>query len=72
MCSNFQFAAQHFKSVLLKPLDHLKIKKGGNLDGSVVEHLHLAQVAILESWDRVSHQAPCEELASPSACVSHE
>ena len=25
---------------------------------------------ILETWDRVPHQAPCMEPASPSACVS--
>ena len=29
-----------------------------------------AQGVILETWDRVSHQAPCMEPASPSACVS--
>ena len=32
--------------------------------------LPLAQVMILGSWDRVLHQALCEEPASPSACVS--
>ena len=34
----------------------------GHLDGLVVEHLPLAQVMILGSWDRVLHQAPCKEL----------
>ena len=40
------------------------------MGGSVVEHLPLAQVVILESWDQVPHQAPFREPASPSACVS--
>ena len=34
------------------------------------EHLPLAQVVILGSWDRVPHRAPCREPASPSAYVS--
>ena len=42
----------------------------GHLGDSVVEHLPLAQVMILGSWDRVPHLAPQEEPASPSACVS--
>ena len=29
-----------------------------------------AQGMILETWDRVPGQAPCMELALPSACVS--
>ena len=41
----------------------------GRLGGSVVEHLPLAQVMIPRSWDRVLHQAPHEEPASPSAYV---
>ena len=41
----------------------------GHLGGSVVEHLPLAQVMILESRDRVPHQAPRQEPASPSAYV---
>ena len=41
-----------------------------HLDGSVVEHLPLAQVVIPESWDRILHQALRGEPASPSACVS--
>ena len=50
----------------------------GCLGGTVVERLRLAQVMIMGSWDRVPHQAPCREPASPSAClclslcVSHE
>ena len=43
---------------------------GGHLGGSVVEHLPLAQVVILGSWDRVPHQALCREPASPSTYVS--
>ena len=40
----------------------------GHLGGSVVEPM--AQVMIPGSWDRVSHQAPQRESASPSAYVS--
>ena len=43
---------------------------GGHLSGSVVKHLPSAHVMIRGSWDRVPHQAPCMESASPSACVS--
>ena len=42
----------------------------GLLDGSMVEHLLLAQGVILETQDRVPHQASFMEPASPSACVS--
>ena len=42
----------------------------GRLGGSAVECLPSAQDVILESWDQVPHQAPCEEPASPSAYVS--
>ena len=42
----------------------------GRLGASAVEHLPLAQGVILESQDRVPHQAPCMEPASPSAFVS--
>ena len=41
-----------------------------SLNGSVVEHLPLAQVMIpasWASWDRVLHKAPCREPAYPSA-----
>ena len=40
------------------------------LGGSVIEHLPLAQVQILGSWDCVPHLAHCREPASPSAYVS--
>ena len=49
---------------------HLESAFLGHLGGSEVEHLPLAQVVIPGSWDRVLHQAPCREPASPSACVS--
>ena len=42
----------------------------GHLGASVIEHLPLAQVMILESWDQVLHQAPHRESASSSAYVS--
>ena len=42
----------------------------GHLGGSVVEQLPSAQVVIPGSWDRVPHQVPCREPASPSANVS--
>ena len=42
----------------------------GCLGGSVVEHLPLAQIVILGSWDRVSPWVPCGEPASPSTYVS--
>ena len=47
------------------------ICQGGTwVSDSVVEHLPLAWVVIPGSWDRVPHQAPSGEPASPSACVS--
>ena len=44
-----------------------KKKRAGHLGGSVVEHLPLAQVMILGSWDQVPHWAPCsvESLLLP-------
>ena len=48
---------------------HLK-RIQGHLDGSMVEHLPLAQIMILGSWDRVLQQAPCRKPSSPSACIS--
>ena len=42
----------------------------GCLSGSVVERLPLAQGVIPESWNRVSHQDPFREPASPTGCVS--
>ena len=47
-----------------------KIPLLGHLGGSVVERLPSAQSVIPTSWDRVPHQAPYMEPASPSACVS--
>ena len=41
----------------------------GNLGGSVVEHLPLAEVVILGSWDEILNQAPPGEPAFPSAYV---
>ena len=43
---------------------------GGSLGGSAVWRLPSAQGVILESRDRILHQAPCTGPASPSACVS--
>ena len=42
----------------------------GHLGGSAIERLPLAQVVIPVFWDRVLHQAPHREPASPSAYVS--
>ena len=42
----------------------------GHLGGSVVERLPGAQGIIRGSCDQVPHRAPCEEPASPPACVS--
>ena len=50
--------------------DRLSFSWGGALGGSVVQHLPLPQVVILEYWDRVLHQAPCRKPASSSPCVS--
>ena len=44
-----------------------KLRFGGHLGGSVVEHLPLPQVMILGSWYQVLHQTPHREPASPSA-----
>ena len=46
------------------------VSKVGCLGGSAVECLPPAQVVTPGSWDRVPHQAPCMEPASPSAWVS--
>ena len=50
----------------------VKNKCRGQVGGSAVERLPLAQGVILETWDRVLRRAPCVEPASPSACVSCE
>ena len=42
----------------------------GNLGGSVVERLPLAQGVIPEFRDGLPYRAPCEKPASPSAYVS--
>ena len=42
----------------------------GCLGSLVVEPLALG--VILGSWDQVPHLVPCNEPASPYACVSHE
>ena len=48
----------------------LKTNKLGHLGGSAVEHLPLAWGMIMESGDRVPHQAPGLEPASLYAYVS--
>ena len=53
-----------------RPITSKEIESARHLGGSVVEHLPLAQVMIPGSWDRVPHQAPRREPASPSAYVS--
>ena len=45
-------------------------EKKRRVGDSVIEHLPLAQVVILGFWDRVPHQVPRREPASPSAYVS--
>ena len=42
----------------------------GRLSGSMVEDLPSVQVVIPGSWDRVLHQVPHREPASPSAYAS--
>ena len=51
-------------------LSAIKVHVSGHLGGSVVEHLPLAQVVILESWDRVPHLASSEKPTFPSVYVS--
>ena len=51
-------------------IPEMKIKYIGHLGDSVGEHLPLAQVVILGSWDRVPHRASHGEPPSPSAYVS--
>ena len=47
-----------------------KNQNKGHLVGSLVEHLPLAQVMILGSWEQVPQQTPPKDPASPSAYVS--
>ena len=51
-----------------------RTQSDGRLGGSAVEHLPLAQVVILGSWDLALHRVPRREPASPSAsrCLSQE
>ena len=56
--------------ILLMSRMKFKEVRQGHLGGSAIEHLPLAQGVILESQDRVPHQAPCMRPASLSACVS--
>ena len=44
--------------------------KDTHVGAPVVEHLPSTQVMIPEFWDRVPHQGPGREPASPSAYVS--
>ena len=53
-----------------KEIWRLEFSQAEHLGGSVAERLLLVQVVILGSWNRVPHQAPHREPASPSAYVS--
>ena len=64
LCSIFNYTSPH------KIASGLKTNTVGTSGGSAVEHLPLAQVMIPGTWDRVLHQAPLKESATPSACVS--
>ena len=48
----------------------IEIEVLGHMSSSEVERLPSAQVVIPGSWNRVPHQAPLRELASPSASLS--
>ena len=50
-----------------KPFIEYKLGTLGCLGGSVVERLPSALDGILGFWDRVPHQAPYKDPASPSA-----
>ena len=54
----------HFPGGLFQPF--IRFIARGHPDGSVVECMPLAQVAVSGSWDQVPHQAPHGEPASPS------
>ena len=90
MKANYFIGTYHYGSVqafstsfasLVFLSSNLSVKKKQlweHMGGSVVEHMPLAQVMILGSWDQVPHQAPRRDPASPSVyvsvslCVSHE
>ena len=65
----------HWKSSVRKALKMLLLGQPGWLSGLVPPS---AQGVILETWDRIPHQAPCMEPASPPlplslcVCVSRE
>ena len=59
-----------FLSTLAKVRPASKHGIAGSLDGSAVGCLPWAWGVTPESWDRVPHQAPLREPASPSTCVS--
>ena len=63
-------ASETFRRVTLGPKVGPRCAEPGQLGGSAVEHLPLAQGVILGSWDQVPHWASHREPASPSACVS--
>ena len=62
------YMSSMFSSQLVCRFENFQNK--GSLGGSAVYRLPLAQGVILESQDRIPHQAPCMKPASPSACVS--
>ena len=57
------------RAKICRILNEMKVLEG-RLGGPAVERLPSAQVVIPGSWDRVPHQAPRREPASPSAHVS--
>ena len=66
------FKHEQQKSIAMKHHTKTVKKKWGSLGGSMLERLLSDQGMILETRNRVPHQAPCMEPASPSAsaCVS--
>ena len=59
VCVTISLATGPYKTAML-----------GSPGGSVGLALPPAHGMILETQDRIPHQAPCMEPASPSACVS--
>ena len=55
------------RTIMNKEIKLVKIGQPGWLSSLA---LPSTQGVILETWDRVSHRAPCVKRASPSACVS--